>query len=209
MDRTRTFVRSRHSVFDAEPRYYSNPLKAVQQFCKNIKYAYQRVKYGYCDKDVWNIDDWFLSIVPNMLEDLRTTSHWDPETQLEPDAGEISSKESPQKWNDILSEMEYLLRESSEVTCSKKNQYEPRVAIVRDEFSKKYGDFGEKLRTSKEIKQDEEKKVFTMHFPDELPENKELWALYLEEERKLQEYRQQCRQKGLSLFQKWFDYLGD
>ena len=26
----------------------------------NIKCIYQRAKYGYCDRDIWSIDYWFL-----------------------------------------------------------------------------------------------------------------------------------------------------
>ena len=209
MNKTRTFPKSRHSVFEAASHHYANPLEALQQFCRNIKYAYQRVKYGYCDRDVWDIDDWFLDIVPDMLEDLRITSHGYPSILAESDSEETISEEATQKWDDILSEMAYLLREASENTCSKKNRYEDQVDIARDEFSRKYGILGEKLRTLKEIEQDEKKKVLTMHSPDELPENKELWTRYLEEEHLIQDYRHQCQEKGFALFQKWFDDLWD
>ena len=35
---------------------------------------YQRLRYGYCYRDIWSIDQWFLTVVPNMIHDLRVNS---------------------------------------------------------------------------------------------------------------------------------------
>ena len=37
---------------------------------KDILCAWQRATKGYCYRDVWNIDKWFLKTVPQMLDDL-------------------------------------------------------------------------------------------------------------------------------------------
>ena len=37
----------------------------------NVKYIYQRAKYGYCDRDIWYIDYWFLEVMPGMLQHTR------------------------------------------------------------------------------------------------------------------------------------------
>ena len=39
---------------------------------------YQRLRYGYCYRDIWSIDQWFLTVVPNMIHDLRVNSHGYP-----------------------------------------------------------------------------------------------------------------------------------
>ena len=43
----------------------------ISQFFRSLKWAYQRATRGYADCDVWSIDIWFLSIIPNMLRDLE------------------------------------------------------------------------------------------------------------------------------------------
>lgn len=35
---------------------------------REIKYAFQRMKKGYCDRDLWSIDYWFLEQIPKMLK---------------------------------------------------------------------------------------------------------------------------------------------
>ena len=47
----------------------------VNEFSNNIftkqKYKKQRVKWGFCSYDTMDIDYWFLSVVPRMIEYLR------------------------------------------------------------------------------------------------------------------------------------------
>ena len=40
-----------------------------------IKHAYQRIKKGYSYRDLWSIDYWFLTVVPNMLEDFSNIKY--------------------------------------------------------------------------------------------------------------------------------------
>lgn len=57
--------------FSLDWRYY---LRHPIAFLKDIKYktiaAYHRVRYGYCDVDVWELCEWFLTIMPQMLRQL-------------------------------------------------------------------------------------------------------------------------------------------
>lgn len=39
----------------------------VKQFFRDIKYSYQRITKGYCDKDLCDISEWFLKLMPDML----------------------------------------------------------------------------------------------------------------------------------------------
>ena len=41
----------------------------IKDFFKEIKYAFQRIKKGYCDRDLFSIDHRFLNIMPKMLEE--------------------------------------------------------------------------------------------------------------------------------------------
>ena len=44
------------------------PWKIIPLICRNIGYSWQRITKGYCDKDLWNIDGWFMDLMPDMLE---------------------------------------------------------------------------------------------------------------------------------------------
>lgn len=50
--------------------YLTHPLKFVRQFGRNIKQAYKRIRYGWCNYDAWDFDSWFCSVVPPMLKKL-------------------------------------------------------------------------------------------------------------------------------------------
>ena len=58
-------------------------------------------------------------------------------------------------------------------------------------------------------KRDSEQNVITYHGMRELPEYKELCKRYDEEEKKLEQYREECKNKAFDLFSKWFYDLWD
>lgn len=43
----------------------------IKNIPKEIKWFFQRGFRGYSDKDVWNIDKWFLNIIIPMLKQLK------------------------------------------------------------------------------------------------------------------------------------------
>jgi hypothetical protein len=43
----------------------------IRQIFRNIKSFFQRGTKGYCDEDLWEIDSWFLKIMPKMLEEFK------------------------------------------------------------------------------------------------------------------------------------------
>lgn len=60
-----------YSFYTHRSSLLENPLLTIKRTKRNIIHAYQRLFYGYCDKDVWDMDIWFLNVVPRMLQDLR------------------------------------------------------------------------------------------------------------------------------------------
>lgn len=51
-------------------RFYSMGYK-IEGFISDIREAFQRMKKGYCDLDIFEMDTWFLRVVPKMLRELR------------------------------------------------------------------------------------------------------------------------------------------
>ena len=76
-----------------------------------------------------------------MIHDLRVNSHGYPSFFEGPE------EENIRKWDRILGRMEFLFREANEDTCRKKNLYEEEHDLAQEEFTTKYGMFGEKLKT--------------------------------------------------------------
>ena len=140
-------MKTDYSCFEQRERGFINPIKHVKRWGRNIKHSYQRIKYGYCDRDVWSIDWWFLNVVPNMLEDLKETTHGYPcmpnnfsQALVGTGAPEEVDEEGMERWKDILSEMIFLFREANEDTCTKKNPYEEEYDREFKEFTEKYPD---------------------------------------------------------------------
>lgn len=50
----------------------------IKSFFKSFKRAYQRIKYGCCDMDSWNADEYLSTVIPNILELLRNEGHTYP-----------------------------------------------------------------------------------------------------------------------------------
>ena len=209
-------MKTDYSCFEQRERGFINPIKHVKRWGRNIKHSYQRIKYGYCDRDVWSIDWWFLNVVPNMLEDLKETTHGYPcmpnnlsQALVDTGAPEEVDEEGMERWKDILSEMIFLFREANEDTCTKKNPYEEEHDRAFIEFTEKYGLFGDGLKTDEEKAEEERKGSYRMYMPSDVPEYKELSELYFAEERKIDEYRYECKDKGMDLFKEWFWNLWD
>ena len=69
-----------------------------------------------------------------------------------PASFEGPEEENIRKWDRILGRMEFLFREANEDTCRKKNPYEKEHDLAREEFTEKYGMFGEMLKTEEELR---------------------------------------------------------
>ena len=123
---------------------HDSPLGWIKRWKEDIICIRQRLRYGYCYRDVWSIDWWFVTVVPNMIHDLRINSHGYP--------GYFTGteEENVRKWNRTLKRMEFLFREANEETCRRKNPYQDAHNEAMAAFTRQYGMFGEKLKTKEE-----------------------------------------------------------
>ena len=193
-----------------------NPKEKLERWGRSIKYIYQRARYGYCDSDVWSIDYWFLSIIPGMLEQLKEETNGYPSFTDNPSHAvygtgrpEDIDDEDMGKWQSILKDMIFLFNEANEESCTRKNKYEQQYLEAYKEYEEKYGRHGEKLKTQEEKEREQREGVIISHMMWNLPEYKEISDLYSEEERTISKYRDECKNKGLQLFSKWFWDLWD
>ena len=107
---------------------YTGKKKDVRRWKK------QRAKRGFSDSNIFEIDTWFITIMPEMIAELRKKSLGYPmflrkkyldEHYLEEDTiSDVQKKEMYEvcflEWTNILSEMEHTFLEANPETCSYK-----------------------------------------------------------------------------------------
>lgn len=76
-------------------RYPSVWLQNIRQIPRNIKWAFQRALHGFCEPDVWDMDNFILRVIPRMLRKLKETSHGHP------------ANFTKEEWTKILDDMIY------------------------------------------------------------------------------------------------------
>ena len=186
----------------------------IQEFCRDLRRCHERIWKGYCDYDIFAIDDWFLGIMPVMLEDFKDHLHGCPKM---PDSisrrvfltEEEKFNSDMDAWKNVLDRMIFLLKEADEETCSRKNPYEEEYEKAWEEFMEKYGDWGEKLMTDQERQDADSGKGHRLYFPDSVEEYKPISDKYFEQCRLISQYRQECKDEALMLFSEWFYALWD
>lgn len=138
-----------------------------------------------------------------MIHDLRINGHGYP--------GDFTGteKENVQKWDRILKRMEFLFREANEKTCHRKNPYENAHNQAMDAFTRKYGMFGEKLKTEKDKEQEKIKGYHRVYTMSDVLEYKEISDQWLTAENELTAYRNRCMKEGMKLFTRYFWNLWD
>ena len=183
-------------------RDYRRPWRViplVKQIGRDIKWAHQRIWRGYCDHDIFSIDCWFTDVMGRMLEQFRKIHDSYPVAPgYEPHALMLDDKDEndamSKAWDDTLARMVYLLKEMDEETCSQQNQY-------ADEH------FDAWLKCQEKEKSSDGERITKCVTLDEFPEYAELDKKYTDEEHRIREYRQKCKDEFFELFSKHFHDL--
>ena len=190
-----------NSVFSGYGVY--KPIYGIWQFIKDIpfliKCCHQRIHKGYCVKDTWDVDHWFISVLKPMLEDLRKNHRGVPFT-IEYEYWEEHKEElglsqedfmynwpsddkseehkvrsealdkCDQIWGDILGRMVFLLNEMDEDTCSRQNPYADEWWFFHERFKEKYPKGGDELKTKEELAEERITGSKRLVWPSEDPE---------------------------------------
>ena len=185
----------------------------IKYFIKCMRWSWQRIIRGYADCDKWNMYQYLQNLIPDMLQDLRDNRYGSPGflgENYENEDGILVNDTCHEEWNKILDRMIFLWRESNENTCTKKNPYEEEHSKAYEEFTEKYGFFGEKLQTAEELEANCKRGGGgTVHFMDELPEYKEISDMYMAESKKLDEYRSASKDGAMDMLKEYFFCLWD
>lgn len=179
----------------------------------------QRAKRGFCDRDVWSIDYWFCNTISPMLRQLAKEHHGYQildENGDFADKGNITHEESEvynKRWTDAILHLAFLADEMNVETCSMKNPFKKEWSRIHSAFRKKYGDFGEKLQTEEDKNMTKKTGGHRLYGPEDDPihgeKNRKIIDQYLAYERKISDYREECKNEFFRLFNKYFWCLWD
>lgn len=191
----------------------SKTIAKIKYFRKCVRWSWQRIVRGYADCDKWNMYRYLQNLIPDMLQDLRDERHGSPGylgKNYANEDGILVNDTCHEEWDKILDHMIFLWRESNEYTCTRKNPYEEEHHKAHKKFTEKYGLLGEKLQTEEELEENRKRGGGgTIHFMKDLPEYKEISDKYLEEERKLDEYRNKSKDEAMDMLKEYFFSLWD
>lgn len=123
----------------------------LKQLFRNIKWAYQRITKGYCDRDVWDIQGWFLNTIPYMLKDLKNTTHSYPIGFNDPD-----------EWKKILNKIAFSFEALNVDRFPHYNPYDIEDKKQREDYMHEEIAFGNYLNKLK----DDTFKSFCKYFWD-------------------------------------------
>ena len=119
---------SKLNVFDKNTYYpwgyIGNWGKNVKAFFRNLKYAHQRITRGYCDRDLWDLSEFYLNMLHVTLRDLAERHMGYPG---------IAPYETNEKWTEALYDMSIKFYQANE-----ENEYFPTPML-----DKWYKDFEE------------------------------------------------------------------
>ena len=65
-------------------------IRNIKLFCRNCKYAAQRIKYGHADCDIWDMDQYLSIVISEMLIDLAKQGNGYPD------------RYTPESWSEAL-----------------------------------------------------------------------------------------------------------
>lgn len=141
-----------------------------------------RIEYGFCDSDAWNIDTWFCETMRNILIYYRNHLNGHP-----------AKFESIEAWQKEIDKMVLLLDEMNEAHSSFKNPYEKELMRVIEKYP---------------IKSRRTKEGTQAVFPDN-KEYKEATEAYIQFDCKRYAYRDACKRQFFRMFEEYFWDLWD
>lgn len=123
--------------------WLSEPWKLVTELpgfhWRRAKWFVQRGKRGYADFDLWGLDGYLLSWLPDAIAELREIAHGFPTTMYDEDVdwsdpGQEASDAAFAKWLDILAEIENGLRSGVRYSDILDDMTEEEREVEREKF---------------------------------------------------------------------------
>lgn len=192
--------------FCYQKRYWYKNLAAIPRYFREIHYL---IKHGHDIAANWEVDGWFVPVMVDILTNLRDNHYGVPTIQIDENVDPKDVDEQDKAYVKLLDRMIFLLKESDEETCQKKNPYDDEYWKAYDEFNEKYGRWGCKLQTEDEKKELADKGVQRLYTPHDVPEYTDLAQKHFKADIELEKYRKSCLCEFMDLFKKYYYCLWD
>lgn len=154
-----------------------------RQIHNKIKWAYQRVTRGWCDRDLWNLDCWFMDTVVPMLKAFKKNKSGHP--------GWMTAE----RWDYILSEM-----------ITHFENYDESNPINHNDKWEKYFE----IMTKDYENEDDLSKFLAMVNTNECTEEqKKAKVAWLVKENTIKNFREREKRQAFELLCEYFEYLWD
>jgi len=163
-------------------RWYKN-IKAIPRYFSDLHYL---IKNGYDITANWEVDTWFAPTMIKILTTLRDNHCGVPTIQIDENVDPCDVDKQDEAYVKLLNRMIFLLGESDEFTCTKKNPYD-------DEYRETIGNICDYLNSS----------------ADDVPEYENIIKKHLEADIELEKYREECLCEFMDLFKKYYYCLWD
>ncbi len=196
------------------------------RFIDKRRWCIQRAKRGFSDYDLYEIDSWFLTIIPEMIDELIKRRRGYPifieDEYLKEKGLEINklteekklmmSRECSKRWENILIDIKRTFLDTRKETCSYKNKYKKEYNKAFREYLDEYGLFGDKIKNNSFIKNSSDgSSIVTLdnnpYCFDKMNKYKNIYVLYHNEEEQIEKYINKAKSKALTLFRKYFNDL--
>ena len=184
-----------YSIFDMKTnKGFRGFLENIKYFPKSCKWAMQRMKWGFSDYDIMDMDAYLEELIPDMISRFMEKRLPDEFPYYEPlwEDAQVSieeyyslqtdtsvegkqrlkqiNKEIVRKWEEILARIIFCFREQDERRCTKQNEYSNDYYALIHSGNK----------------------------------DEEIDRKYWDRERELEEYREQMLKEGFDLLYKYF-----
>ena len=187
-------------------KYWYKNIKEIPRYFRDLHYL---IKHGHDICANWNVDIWFSENMIEILTTLRDHHCGVPTIQIDESVDPNDVDKQDEAYVKLLNRMIFLLGESNESTCKKKNPYDDEYWKIYDEFEDKYGSWGCKLQTEYEKNELANKGFHRLYTPRDVPEYENIAKKHLEADIELEKYREECLCEFMDLFKKYYYCLWD
>lgn len=143
-----------------------------------LKHAKQRIQKGYSYRDVWSIDYWFLTVVPQMLEEFANEKYLGIPGHLVLKAEEEHPEMTPDERDEwAINQWRYTCRQ---IAHHLREAFEPQDEV--NEYEEEYF------------------KSWSLEDINKPDENPELTAKYRKRSLEIMEYQQKELEEGMKMF---------
>lgn len=92
---------------------FYNPIRAIKDLSRDMKNFIHRGRYGWADLDWFNLDDYLMNIIPDMLEELAERGCGYSESFIDANGDRVDNR-TPEDWKNYLLEIAQHFRNADE-----------------------------------------------------------------------------------------------